>query len=128
MLRTTSTLHEPFALLALSSDILLMVQKYGGGIDCPYRIYTSQMRHGLKCLRACVGCGIGLLLQSLVNPLGRQGGKNDHFPVYWYYHTMLLRKGMTLVTSKGYSPIVIKFIYYNTIDASLPCSFEYICI
>ena len=81
MLKTTSTLHEPFALLAFSSDILLKVRKYGGGTNCPYRIYTFQMMCGVKCLRACVGCGIGLLLQSLVNPLGRQGGKNEHFPI-----------------------------------------------
>ena len=85
MLKTTGTLHELFALLALSSDIRLMVRKYGGGIDCPYRICTFQMRHGLKCLRACVGCGIDLLLQSLVNPLGRQGGKIDLFPISWYF-------------------------------------------
>ena len=49
-------LYEPSALL---------VQKCGRGTYCPYKIYSFQMRHGLNCLRACVGCGVGLLPQSL---------------------------------------------------------------
>ena len=59
-----------------------------------------------------------------MNPLGRQGGKIDHFHVSWYF--VVGERYDSCVHTKGYSPIVIEVIYYITIDASLPCSFEYV--